>query len=100
PALHINRIVLGSFALLGISNVLAGVVRSTGAVLVPLAILATALWGVRLSLAWGLQPLWGLNALWWSFPLSAVMSLLMLLTYYRWGGWRQARLLNNGYLPS
>lgn len=100
PALHINRIVLGSFVLLGVSNVLAGVVRSTGAVLVPLAILATALWGVRLPLAWGLQPLWGLNALWWSFPLSAVMSLLMLLTYYRWGGWRQARLLNNGYLPS
>nr|WP_314705432.1 MATE family efflux transporter [uncultured Comamonas sp.] len=100
PALHINRVVLGSFALLGISNVLAGVVRSTGAVLVPLAILAAALWGVRLPLAWGLQPLWGLNALWWSFPLSAVMSLLMLLTYYRWGGWRKARLLNNGYLPS
>ena len=100
PALHINRVVLGSFALLGVSNVLAGVVRSTGAVLVPLAILAAALWGVRLPLAWGLQPLWGLNALWWSFPLSAVMSLLMLLTYYRWGGWRQARLLNNGYLPS
>jgi Na+-driven multidrug efflux pump len=33
PARHLNRIVLGSFMLLGVSSVLAGVVRSTGAVL-------------------------------------------------------------------
>lgn len=94
PALHINRIVLGSFLLLGVSNVLSGVVRSTGVVLVPLAILALALWGVRLPLAWGLQPLWGLDALWWSFPLSALVSVLLSLAYYRWGSWRQARLLS------
>ncbi|MDH0363966.1 MATE family efflux transporter [Comamonas aquatica] len=95
PARHLNRIVLGSFVLLGISGVLAGVVRATGAVLVPLAILAVALWGVRLPLAWGLQPLWGLEALWWSFPLSALASLLLSLAYYRWGHWRQTRLLGS-----
>lgn len=99
-ALHINRIVLGSFVLLGVSNVLAGVVRSTGAILVPLAILTIALVGVRLPLAWGMQPLWGLDALWWSLPLSALVSLLLSLAYYRWGPWRQARLLDNDYLPS
>jgi Na+-driven multidrug efflux pump len=71
------------------------VVRATGAVLVPLAILAVALWGVRLPLAWGLQPLWGLEALWWSFPLSALASLLLSLAYYRWGHWRQTRLLGS-----
>jgi putative MATE family efflux protein len=59
PARHLNRIVLGSFMLLGVSSVLAGVVRSTGAVLAPLAILTLTLWGLRLPLAWGLQPLWG-----------------------------------------
>ncbi|MEX8191706.1 MATE family efflux transporter [Comamonas guangdongensis] len=94
PARHLNHIVLGSFVLLGVSGVLAGVVRSTGAVLVPLAILALALWGVRLPLAWGLQPLWGLDALWWSFPLSALVSMLLSLAYYRWGSWRRARLLD------
>lgn len=94
PARHLNRIVLFSFVLLGVSGVLAGVVRSTGAVLVPLAILALALWGVRLPLAWGLQPLWGLDALWWSFPLSALASMLLSLAYYRWGHWREARLLD------
>lgn len=94
PALHINRIVLGSFMLLGVSNVLAGVVRSTGAVLVPLAIMVAALWCVRLPLAWGLQPLLGIDALWWSFPLSALASMLLSLAYYRWGSWRQARLLD------
>lgn len=99
PALHINRIVLGSFMLLGVSNVLAGVVRSTGAVLVPLTIMVAALWCVRLPLAWGLQPLLGIDALWWSFPLSALASMLLSLAYYRWGSWRQARLLDAATAP-
>ena len=70
--------------------------QSAGAPLaLGLAILAVALWGVRLPLAWGLQPLWGLEALWWSFPLSALASLLLSLAYYRWGHWRQTRLLGS-----
>ncbi|MDR3005152.1 MAG: MATE family efflux transporter [Acidovorax sp.] len=95
PARHLNRLVLVSLVLLGISNVLAGVVRSTGAVLVPLLILAITLLGLRLPLAWGLQAHWGQDALWWSFPLSALVSVLLSLAYYRWGRWRQARLLDS-----
>ena len=94
PARHLNRIVLGSFMLLGVSNVLAGVMRSTGAVLVPLAIMVAALWWVRLPLAWGLQPILGIDALWWSFPLSALASMLLSLAYYCWGSWHQAHLLD------
>ncbi|QOQ81243.1 MULTISPECIES: MATE family efflux transporter [Comamonas] len=95
PARHLNRIVLGSFMLLGVSSVLAGVVRSTGAVLAPLAILALTLWGLRLPLAWRLQPLWGQDALWWSFPLSALASMLLSIAYYRWGPWRRSRMLDS-----
>ena len=93
-AQDINRRVLGSFLLLGVSTVIAGVVRSTGAVLVPLLILAITMLGVRLPMAWGLQPLWGIEALWWSFPLSALISLLLSLAYFRWGAWKQNTLLN------
>ena len=29
----------------------------------------------------------------WSFPISSVCSMLMMLAYYRWGNWRQAHML-------
>ena len=92
PAVEINRIVLASFFLLGVGNVLAGVVRATGAVWGPLVILAITMLGLRLPLAWGLQPLWGVNALWWSFPLSALIFLMLSMAYYRRGAWRQSQM--------
>jgi Na+-driven multidrug efflux pump len=92
-ARHLDRIVVGSFLLFGVTFVLSGVVRATGAVLPPLIILALALWGVRVPLAVLLQPRFGLDAVWWSFPASATAAMLMSLAYYRWGGWRRARML-------
>jgi len=93
---HLNGIALWSFLFFGVSFVLTGVVRSTGAVLVPLAILAVAMWGIRIPLAYGLQGWLGVDAIWWSFPLSALASMAMTLAYYRWGGWRRAKLLAPG----
>lgn len=89
-AQHINQVVLGSFLALGVSAVLAGMVRATGAVWAPLFILTIALWGIRLPVAAWLQPWWGADALWWSIPVSALCSLLMSLAYYHWGHWRHA----------
>ncbi|RYF20930.1 MAG: MATE family efflux transporter [Comamonadaceae bacterium] len=95
-ARQINQVVIGSFMLLGVSAVLAGVVRSTGAVWAPLWLLVLTLWGMRLPVAAGLQPWWGADALWWSFPVSALCSLAMSLAYYRWGRWRQPPQLLDG----
>ena len=88
-----DRFAIGSFIFFGITFVLSGVVRSTGAVVPPLIILAVAMWGIRVPVARWLQPLWGSDAIWWSFPISAVCAALMALAYYRWGGWRSARML-------
>ena len=87
--------VLCNLAMTGVlvALVLSGVVRSTGAVVPPLIILAVAMWGIRVPVARWLQPLWGSDAIWWSFPISAVCAALMALAYYRWGGWRSARML-------
>lgn len=35
---------------------------------------------------------WGADALWLSFGLGSVSSMLMSLAYYRWAGWRAAFL--------
>ena len=82
-----------SFLFFGVVFVLSGVVRSTGAVVPPLLILVFALWGVRVPFAVWLQPVLGVDAIWWSFPVSAAVAMGLTLAYYRWGNWRQARML-------
>jgi len=95
-AMHIHRIVSWSFILFGISVVLSGVVRSTGAVLPPLAILFTSLWLVRIPFAVALGSVWHADAIWWSFPVGSVASIAMSATYYRFGRWREAQMLEKG----
>ena len=94
-ARHINHIAVGSFVFFGVTFVLSGVVRSTGAVVPPLIILGLALWGVRVPVAQWLQPWLGVDAIWWSFPISSICAMLMSLAYYRWGRWRQARMIDH-----
>ena len=92
-ARHLNHIAVFSFLFFGVTFVISGVVRATGAVIPPLLILGSALWGVRVPFATFLQPVLGLDALWWSFPVSALCSMLASMAYYRWGGWRRAKMM-------
>lgn len=89
---HLNLIVLWSFALFGISIVLFGVVRATGAVIAPLVMLMISLWGIRVTFAYSMVDRWQADAIWWSFPLAALVSVLLSSSYYRFGGWRRARM--------
>jgi len=89
---HINTIAGWSFILFGVTFVLFGVVRATGAVTPPLIILIVSLFGVRIGFASLLQPHWGADAIWWSFPVSMAVSTTLALAYYRWGGWRKAKM--------
>ena len=90
---HINLTSAWSFLFFGISMVLFGVVRSTGAVVPPLIALFIALWVVRIPIAVGFAPRFGADAIWWSFPIASGVSALLAFAYYRWGGWRKARLI-------
>jgi Na+-driven multidrug efflux pump len=92
-ARHLNHIAVWSFLFFGVNFVISGVVRSTGAVIPPLLILAVSLWGIRVPFAELLQDRLGADAVWWSFPVSSFCAMLMSLAYYRWGGWRKARML-------
>ena len=92
---HLNHIAVWSFLFFGVTFVVSGVVRATGAVIPPLLILGAALWGIRIPFAILLQPRLGADAIWWSFPASAICAMLASLAYYRWGGWRKARMLAN-----
>ncbi len=92
-ARHIHAFASWSFILFGVSMVLSGVVRATGAVIAPLIILFVAMWLVRGPFAWLLIPSMGANAIWLSFPVGSLVSMLLTIAYYRFGNWRQAHMI-------
>ncbi len=94
-ARHIHAIASWSFIMFGVAFVLSSVVRATGAVVPPLVCLFIAMWLVRLPFASALIPYWGVDAIWWSFPIGSCVSMLLLLAYYRFGGWKKARMLEH-----
>ena len=91
-AVHINRIVTPSFVFFGITMVLFGVVRATGAVMAPLITLTISLLVVRIPLAEAFTDRWGASSIWWSFPLSSAVAALLAVLYYKYGGWRSAHM--------
>jgi Na+-driven multidrug efflux pump len=91
-AVQINRIATPSFIFFGITLVLFGVVRATGAVMAPLVALIVSLLAVRVPLAQFLADHIGAGALWWSFPLSSAFASLLAVLYYKFGGWRSANM--------
>lgn len=92
-ATRIHWIASWSFLLFGVSLVLASTVRANGAAVGPLVILAIAMFPVRFGFAYALVGSWGPDAIWWSFPVGSLASLLMTIGFYLHGGWRKARLV-------
>jgi putative MATE family efflux protein len=92
-ASHMNRIVTSSFIFFGISVALFGVVRATGAVIVPLIVLTISMLAVRFPFAEIFLDRYQVDAVWWSFPVSSVLSSILALLYYRYGSWRSAHMV-------
>lgn len=92
-AMHINSYVLWGFIPFGMAFVINGVIRATGSVWPPLIGLFISMWVVRIPFAHFLEPYLGPDAIWWSFPLGSIVSLVLAAGYYRWGGWRKAKLM-------
>jgi Na+-driven multidrug efflux pump len=94
-ASHINLIVSWSFIVFGIMMIFGAVVRANGAVFVPLIMMAIAFFPVRLGFAVAFTPGFGADAIWWSFPLGFVAGTVLTWAYYRFGRWREARLMEH-----
>jgi putative MATE family efflux protein len=94
-AVHINDVVSWSFIPFGVTIVLFATVRATGAVMPPLLILVVSVLFVRTGFAYFFKDTFGMETLWWSFPVGSIMSLLLSVAYYRFGGWRSLRMIEN-----
>jgi Na+-driven multidrug efflux pump len=98
-ATHLNRVVTWSFMFFGVSMVLFGVVRATGAVMAPLFVLTISLLVVRFPLAEAFLDKYQADAIWWSFPISSALSAVLAVLYYKYGGWRTARMAGGPAQP-
>jgi putative MATE family efflux protein len=91
--IHINNLTLWSFILFGIFNVVAGVVRASGSVVVPLVITFIALLLVRNPLAYYFGSQYGFGNIWWSFPIGFLVAVTLNVLYYKFGNWKKARMI-------
>ena len=91
-AVHLNAIVLWSFLFFGMSMVLYGVVRATGAVCPRSSCSRLSLGAIRVPFAFSLLGRWHADAIWWSFPIASIASVTDGGPYYRFGGWRKVRM--------
>lgn len=88
-ARHIQLIATWGFVLFGFTMVFFGVVRANGAVLGPLLILLVAMFPIRIGFAVLTRPTLGVDALWWSFPVGSVATVVLAGLFYRYGSWRK-----------
>lgn len=93
-AVRINHLASWSFILFGVTIVLFATVRATGAVMPPLVILVVSVLVVRTGFAYVGRDWLGPEAIWWSFPVGSVVSLALAAGYYRFGGWRTMRMID------
>lgn len=91
-ARHIQLLATWSFIMFGITFTLFGTVRANGVVWPAVIILVATLIPFRLGTALFLRPVFGVDALWLSFPASSFVSMLLAIGYFRYGNWRTARL--------
>jgi putative MATE family efflux protein len=77
------HIMLWSSLIFGFQALLGGIMRSSGAVLVPTAISIFCITVVELPSAYGLSHLFGLNGVWMAYPIAFISMLALQATYYR-----------------
>ena len=58
----------------------------------PLFVLTISLLVVRFPLAEALMGRFQIDAVWWSFPASSALAGVLAVLYYKYGGWRSARM--------
>ena len=85
------HIVLWSTLIFGCSAVVSGIMRSSGAVLVPTALSISAIVLVEVPVAWFLSHRIGINGVWIAYPVTFFTMLVFQSTYYRLV-WRKSKI--------
>ncbi len=76
-------ITLWSYTIFGNARVLSGLMLSSGTVLWPTLISIGSIWGVEVPAAYLLMQRYGLDGVWYGYPIAYIASLAMQYGYYR-----------------
>jgi putative MATE family efflux protein len=98
-ARHIQLLASWNFILFGVTMVYSATMRAGGAVWIPLLIIAVALYPVRLGFYALTYERLGADAIWLSFPVSAIAALLLGWWFYRYSGWRERAMAETAEEP-
>lgn len=88
-ARHIQLLAAWNFIFFGVTMVMTGTMRAGGVVWTPLFILAITLYPVRLGFYFLTYPMIGADAIWLSFPVAAISSLILAAWVYYRTPWRE-----------
>lgn len=91
-ALHIQNLAIWTYLPFGITIVLFGTLRAYGVIYAQLAVLLVSMYAARLGAYWLLYPVLGPDALWYSFLISSVLSMLLTVAIYFYAPWRKRML--------
>ncbi len=83
------------YPFIGLNFILNGVVRGSGAMFQVLVLNIISLWILRVPLAYWLASHLGERGIALGIGISFVVSSAVSAAYYRWGGWRERRLLRD-----
>lgn len=86
---HIQMLASWNFIFFGVTMVYSATMRAGGAVMVPLIIIAVALYPVRLGFYWLTYDWLGADAIWFSFPVGAFAGLVLGWWFYHYSSWRE-----------
>lgn len=85
------HIMLWSLVLYGFATVVSGVMRASGAVLVPALISVACIALIEVPSAWLLSAHYGLNGVWMAYPVTFASMLVLQLLYYQLV-WRRRKI--------
>lgn len=94
------RIMSFSFGFMALQLALTGVFRAAGNMMATMIIALVSQWMLQFPIAYILSKhtALGTEGLWWSFPISSVLTCLITLVWYAGGSWKQTTLVDKDEL--
>ncbi len=84
-----------SWGFVGVQLALVGVLRAAGSMVIAMILTLVSLWVFLFPIAFILSKSQGIQGIWWSFPISYVLTAIMAIIVYARGDWKKKRLVTS-----
>jgi putative MATE family efflux protein len=94
---HFIRIIAFALGCIGLQHTLTGALRGAGNTMAAMVLTIVAAWVIQFPLAYVLsqQTSLGIDGIWWSHPISMIVSVFVTLFWFLGGDWKRTRLIED-----